>query len=48
MIISKFELELINRVYIDCLQELNISGLIINDGKIVGRLDEEEDNAFIS
>lgn len=43
MLISKFELELINRVDVNCLQELKIGGLIINDGRIIGRLDEEED-----
>lgn len=41
--ISNLELLLMNAVTIECITELKIVGLLINDGRIMGRLDEEED-----
>ena len=43
MKLNKMQLSVMNKASVEALKESNVAGLLINDGKIVGRLDEEED-----
>lgn len=43
MKLNWLQLEIMNKASVGALEESKISGLVINDGKIVGRLDEDED-----
>lgn len=40
---NHMHLSIMNKASVGALMESRISGLLINDGKIVGRLSEEED-----
>lgn len=40
---NHLQLVVMNKASVRALLESNVSGLLINDGKIVGRLSEEED-----
>ena len=43
MKLNWLQLEIMNKASVSVLEESKIFGLVINDGKIVGRLDEDED-----
>ena len=40
---NKMQLNVMNKASVGALEESKVTGLLINDGRIVGRLEEEED-----
>ena len=43
MKMNRMQLDILNAASVEGLKESKVDGLLINDGRIVGRLDEEED-----